>query len=194
MKYRISKSCVALLLAVFSSLSLAHPGHGESMAGLAGFAHPFTGLDHLLAMFAVGVWAANLGGRALWAVPLSFMAMMLGGGILAFTGLTVPFIEQGIVLSVMVFGALLIAAKHVPLWSSLLLAAGFATFHGAAHGLEMPATASAWSYSLGFILATASIQGIGILMGRWFQQQGVQTMNQVLGGMIAGAGMALAIF
>ena len=94
----------------------------------------------------------------------------------------------------MVFGALLMAAKHVPLWSSLLLTAGFATFHGAAHGLEMPATVSAWSYSLGFILATASIQGIGILMGRWFQQQGVQTMNQVLGGMIAGAGMALAIF
>ncbi|BFM50472.1 HupE/UreJ family protein [Marinomonas sp. THO17] len=193
MKYLISKSCVALVLVLSTNLTLAHSGHGEGMLGLAGFVHPFTGLDHLLAMFAVGVWATNLGGRALWAVPLSFIAMMLGGGVLAFMDVNVPFIEQGIVMSVMVFGILLLAAKHLPLWCSLLLTASFAVCHGAAHGLEMPVTASAGSYTLGFVLATALIQAVGLGVGRWFQQQGMQRLNQVLGGVIAGTGMALAI-
>jgi urease accessory protein len=142
----------------------AHPGH--SHAGfVAGAAHPLSGLDHLLAMIAVGLWAVQLGGRALWAVPASFVSIMVAGGALGMAGLPLPGVEQGILASVFVLGLLIATAARVPLYASMLIVGAFALFHGFAHGAEMPATAAGLGYGAGFAVATALLHAVGIGAG-----------------------------
>ena len=154
----------AVTLAAFLSLAgfaQAHPGHGGE--GFAhGFAHPLHGLDHLLTMLAVGLWAAQLGGRAKWAVPAAFVSMMALGGALGMAGVAVPFAEQGIVASVLVLGVLIAAAVRLPPAASMAVVGIFALCHGYAHGAEMPATAAGFSYGLGFVGATALLHACGI--------------------------------
>ena len=150
----------AVTLAAFLSLAgfaQAHPGHGGE-----GFAHPLHGLDHLLTMLAVGLWAAQLGGRAKWAVPAAFVSMMALGGALGMAGVAVPFAEQGIVASVLVLGVLIAAAVRLPPAASMAVVGIFALCHGYAHGAEMPATAAGFSYGLGFVGATALLHACGI--------------------------------
>lgn len=161
---------VALLLA--AAPAEAHTGHMASFA--AGVAHPLLGLDHLLAMVAVGLWAARIGGHARWLVPLSFLAAMALG-----TVLPVPFAEPGILVSVLVLGLLVLWAPKLPLWAPMAVAALFALAHGHAHGTELPGVTAAF----GFLLATAALQGLGLVLpyARW------------LGLGVAAAGLALAI-
>ncbi len=147
-----------ILLAAFSGTVQAHP------SGVAGFVHPFMGLDHLLAMLAVGLWAAQLGGRWAWAVPLAFVSAMAGGGALGIAGMSLPLVEPAIAVSVLVLG-LLIAARVRLRASGLALVGVFALFHGAAHGIEMPPQASRLVYSGGFILATALLHAAGAGLG-----------------------------
>ena len=141
---------VALLLA--PSVAFAHPGHGEGGSLLAGFIHPFSGIDHLLAMTAVGLFAAHLGGRALWAVPATFVAMMALGGVFGAAGVSLPFAETAIALSVLVFGFVIFSGMTPPVLTAMALVGTFAAFHGHAHGAEIrsvppgPSMASAlWS-------------------------------------------------
>ncbi|ODN69167.1 HupE/UreJ family protein [Methylobrevis pamukkalensis] len=159
---------LAPVLAAASVIALpaiahAHPG-GPHVHGLTdGFVHPLTGLDHLLAMVAVGLIGARLGGRALWLLPTSFVVTMLVGAGLALDGLELPMVETAIALSLVVFGGLLAANLRAP---DLMMAAGvaiFALFHGFAHGTEAPSTASGLTYMAGFVLATALLHGTGIL-------------------------------
>lgn len=146
-------------------LALAHPEAGTAMAFASGFAHPFGGLDHLLAMFAVGMFAAGLGGRALWAVPLAFLAFILAGGGLAMLGVQVPFVEAGIALSIVALGLAVALGRPWPVAAAMALVAVFAVFHGHAHGSEMPANASGLGYALGFTSASALLHLAGILAG-----------------------------
>jgi urease accessory protein len=151
------RAAVVLLLFA-SSAAWGHP------ADAAGFVHPFTGLDHLLAMIAVGLWAAQLGGRWTWAVPLAFVGSMALGGALGFGGVELPFVEPMIAASVLVLG-LLVAMRVQLRWSGLALVGVFALFHGSAHAVEMPGDAARIVYVAGFALATALLHAAGVELG-----------------------------
>jgi urease accessory protein len=155
---------VGLFLAGLSCAASAHPFHGAGLA--AGFAHPFTGPDHLVAMAAVGLWAAQVGGRARWIVPGAFLAAMVAGGMMGFAALVPPFAEQMVAASGLVFGLLIVTRSYLSPWLGALLASAFALYHGAAHAAELPATASALPYAAGFCAATALLLAAGVGVGR----------------------------
>ena len=156
---------IATALLLSPALAFAHPGHNH--AGLmSGIAHPIFGLDHLLAMVAVGLWAAQQSGKARWALPLTFVATLLMGGLFGFTGLQLPLMETGIAGSVLALGLLVALAVRPPLAVATGLTALFAACHGVAHGLELPALASPWIYAAGFVVATAALHGIGYAVAR----------------------------
>ncbi len=155
---------ITVMAGLFAAEAQAHVGvHGVGLA--AGMMHPFSGLDHLLAMIAVGAWAAQQGGRARWAVPLAFVAMMVAGGAWGGLGNWLPGIESGIAASVLVLGLLIAFSARLPLAAGMALAGAFALFHGYAHGAEMPAIANAWLYALGFVLSTALLHAAGLGAG-----------------------------
>ncbi len=170
------KALVLFPILLLPSLAQAHPGWpGHTHGFMNGLAHPLTGFDHILAMVAVGLWAAQRDGRALWAVPLAFVSVMALGGILGMMGGALPFVETGIAMSVLVLGVLIAASVRLPLLASVLIVGAFALFHGIAHGAEMPATASGLDYGMGFMLATASLHlcgiGLGLTAKRWGSMQ-----------------------
>jgi urease accessory protein len=145
---------------------LARDLHATTVDGLAhGFAHPFGGLDHLLAMFAVGLFAVRLGGRALWLVPPAFVGMMALGVIAGFEGLEVPFVEAGIALSVVAIGIAVATGYVPPVAAAAALVGFFAIFHGFAHGAELPEGAGGLGYSAGFLAATALLHAAGVAAG-----------------------------
>jgi urease accessory protein len=154
-----------------SSVALAHPGHDHTLGFGAGFLHPLSGMDHLLAILAVGLWAAQMGGRALWALPAAFVALLLGGAAIAMLNISIAGVEPAIAVSVVVLGMLV--ATRVRLWTAMsaVLVGVFAFFHGYAHAVEIPAGAGAVSYMSGFAAATAALHAAGILLGlslgRW---------------------------
>jgi urease accessory protein len=164
----------------------AHPLH-ESGGWNAGFAHPFLGWDHALAMIAVGLWAAQLGGRALWALPATFVSIMAGGALLALSGVALPHVESGIAASVLALGLLVAFAARLPVGVGAALVAGFALFHGHSHGTELPATVSGWTFGTGFVAATALLHVAGIGIGRWVDVRAVR----IAGGCLALFGLSL---
>jgi urease accessory protein len=176
--------------------ALAHTGAG-SVSGLgAGFGHPIGGLDHLLAMIAVGVLAVQLGGRATLLVPAAFVAMMVGGGLLGAAAVGLPLVEIGIVGSVIVLGGAIALGRRMPVALAMGLVGAFALFHGHAHGTEMPITANGLEYGLGFALATTLLHVAGIGAGLAARVLGAQASSLALrtgGGAIAAAGLMLAI-
>jgi len=178
-----------LVVLVAPSLAHAHVGVGQTSGVLHGLAHPITGLDHIVAMIAVGLWAAQLGGRALWVVPLSFVTVMSVGGFLGTVGVSIPFVEPGIVASVLVLGVLIAAAIRLPLVAGSFLVGLFAVFHGHAHGAEMPETVSGLAYGIGFVLATGVLHCSGIGFGLLAQRLANPQVIRYAGGAI----MALAI-
>jgi len=174
---------------LFTPSVFAHT-FGAQGAGFAdGFAHPFLGIDHLLAMLAVGIWAARLGGSAWWRVPAAFLMAMGAGAWLAGPTLSMVSLELGIGASVLALGLLTAFVPHLSGWLSFALVAFFALFHGAAHGLEMPEMASPLGYSLGFLLATASLHGAGVLFGLALSH--FRLASLVAGSVIAFSGLLL---
>ncbi|HEV7926363.1 MAG TPA: HupE/UreJ family protein [Verrucomicrobiae bacterium] len=172
MKKNLSKSLLALvLLVVLPNLASAHILLGTTHGFRDGFLHPLTGWDHLLAMIAVGLWAAQHRGRALWLIPLSFVSVMVLGGILGVAGVRVPGVELAIAISVLTLGGLVATMTRFRPSLSMAVVGLFALFHGYAHGHEMPVAASALPFSVGFILATALLHGLGLAAGLWFQEQ-----------------------
>ena len=154
----------AASLALAPTLAFAHPGH-EGAGLIHGFLHPLGGFDHIIAMVAVGLLAARLGGRALWLVPASFVVTMAVAGVAGSAGVGLPYVETGIALSVVALGAIVALRLTMPVAAAMGLVAFFAIFHGYAHGAEMPETASGLAYGLGFVTATALLHGIGIGLG-----------------------------
>src|SRR6218665_911099 len=143
------------ILALSPTLALAHTGVGDHTGIVHGFMHPVGGIDHVLAMVAVGVFAFVLGGRALWLVPMSFVGMMVVGFALGIAQVDVPFLELGIALSSVVIGGAAALGRPMPVALAMGLVGIFAVFHGHAHGAEMPETAGSLTYALGFATATA---------------------------------------
>lgn len=186
----IRKTLPAAALALASGSALAHPGH-EAASFFSGFAHPFGGLDHLLAMFAVGLYAARQAGAARGLLPAGFVLAMLVGAGLAAAGLALPAVEAGIAASVLVLGLLLAFAARLPAGASLALVAAFALCHGAAHQAEMGGAGLAL-YALGFSLATALLHGGGYLLGRLAPDSAAaHRIHRLAGAAIAGIGAAL---
>jgi urease accessory protein len=172
MRKKLSTPLLALgLLLILPGLASAHILPGTSHGMKDGFIHPFTGMDHLLAMFAVGLWAAQHRGRAIWMIPLAFVSVMVLGGIVGVSGAYVPGSDKIIAVSLLALGALIATAtRFQPSWS-MLVVGFFAFFHGYAHGHEMPAAVSAVSFSVGFVLATLLLHGLGIAAGLYLQKQ-----------------------
>jgi urease accessory protein len=173
---------LTLLLGAMPTMVYAHPGEAGGLAH--GLAHPFSGLDHLCAMVAVGLWAAQMGGRAAWMVPLSFVAVMALGGLLGMAAIALPYAETGIVLSLLVLGVLIAAAVRLPLALSAVLVGVFALFHGYAHGAEMSPGASALAYALGFMSASALLHLSGFTFGVLARAQ----MQRFAGAVVAMTG------
>lgn len=171
-RFRSRAGFLLPLLALFCSLTAlhAHPGHDAAYDFTPGIGHPFSGLDHILAMVAIGLWAAQIGGRAFWAVPATFIGAMTLGSVLGMLGVTLPFIETGILVSVFLLGLLISLAVRMPLYATAPLVAAFAICHGYAHGAEAPDNASGLVYAIGFILATAALHGIGMGLGVLIQR------------------------
>lgn len=159
-----------LLTAAWPTLVLAHAEAGMDGGLASGFAHPVSGLDHVLAMVAVGLWGAQLGGPAIWLLPIAFPLVMAFGGLLGLLGVDLPGVEVGIALSAVGLGLAVLTEARPALGLALGAVAVFALFHGHAHGAELPAGASAIAYSIGFVAATGLLHltGIGIgSLNRW---------------------------
>jgi len=150
--------------------AFAHVQEHQAQGFLTGLSHPISGLDHVLAMIAVGLWGAQLGQPALWLLPVAFPMMMAIGGFIGLLGLPLPGVEIGIALSAVLLGALVAREARPSLLVSVVIVAFFAIFHGHAHGTELPPGQSGLLYSLGFVIATGGLHGVGIALGlvhRW---------------------------
>lgn len=189
----LKTSAVLLLALLAPALAEAHPFHGQAHSFSAGFLHPLTGWDHILAMVAVGLWAAQMGGRALWLVPASFVSLMVVGGALGMMGVPVPFVEPGILASVLVLGLLIAGAVRLPVVASMALVGVFAVFHGHAHGAELVGAASNVSCAFGFVLATALLHGVGISLGLLARQKLPAPALRIAGAAIVLGGFCLLI-
>lgn len=186
----------ALPLAIAASPALAHivpMAHGSVAAG---FIHPLTGADHLLAMTAVGIWAAMAGGRAVWALPATFVLSMLAGYLLAVGGLSLPLVEPMILTSVIALGALIACAARLPLGASAAMVAAFGLAHGAAHGAEVGVSGQL-AFGIGFTLATALLHAAGVTIAKSLTRiaspERRLTVLRGLGTATAVAGLAMAI-
>jgi urease accessory protein len=183
----------AAALVLSPAAALAHSTDNPVHNVLHGFEHPLAGLDHILAMLAVGFWAAQLRGRALWAAPLTFIVVMTGGAALGMAGVSLPFVEQGILLSVIALGVLVAADVRLPLPATAALVGLFALAHGYAHGAEIPASASGLGYALGFIAATAMLHATGIGVCLFMQRLSASQLVRLAGAAIAICGVCLGI-
>ena len=185
-----------LLLNVNMLIILLHAGYDAGI--FAGLLHPILGLDHLLAMVTVGLLSAQMGGRAIWTVPLTFVSVMAVGGILGILGVPMPFVEIGISLSVVALGIALVSPKKLPVWLTMVFVGIFAMFHGHAHGTELPALSETFldvlAYVFGFLVATATLHLIGALVGQSLEStpRG-ENILRFAGLVIAGVGVILVI-
>ena len=182
-----------LAVSVLPSAALAHIGLEHASSFASGFKHPFTGLDHMLAMLAVGLWAGLNGGRALWLWPAAFVGVMVLGGVLGISGVAVPMVEAGILASVVVLGLLVLAAAQLPAAAGAILVAAFALLHGHAHGAELPGDAAAVTYAAGFAIATAILHAVGIGVARIAGSAKGRLAVRGAGALVAAAGVALAV-
>ncbi|QKV17446.1 HupE/UreJ family protein [Oricola thermophila] len=191
---RIATAAALLLATAVPAFAHLDPGEHGSIA--AGFSHPLYGVDHILAMVAVGVWAAMIGGRAVWAAPVTFVAVMAAGFAASFAGAPLPFVEPAILASIVAFGLLIALAAPVPVELVLVVTGFFALFHGYAHGSELGA-AGALPFGAGFIAATALLHavgaGTGIAMLKSLDNAHGRLALRVAGGATAAYGVALAV-
>ncbi|GAA5657950.1 HupE/UreJ family protein [Brucella anthropi] len=185
---------IAVLLSLMASPAFAHLNPAEHGSFAAGFTHPLSGADHILAMVAVGLWASMLGGRALVVVPLSFVGVMLLGFVAALGGVSLPYVEPVILASVIVLGLLVAMAFRASTLTATLIVGFFAFFHGYAHGGEI-GSAAFLSYGAGFALATALLHaagiGVGLAAGRLLQGRTGQIVMRIAGGFATLSGLYL---
>jgi urease accessory protein len=191
MRISFVKIVAFVCLLAASSAALAHPGHGTS-GFAAGLAHPFLGLDHLLAMVAVGLWAAQGGGRRVWLLPAAFMSMLALGAGLALQWQALPLLETGIAVSVLALGLFIALALRLPAPVAATVTALFGLVHGYAHGLELPDSATPLAYALGFLAATSVLHLGGIALGVATSQRRA-ALARVAGAAFAAAGAYLLV-
>lgn len=170
------------------SLALAHPGHEGGLT--AGLLHPFSGLDHLVAMLAIGMWAALQPRSLKVSIPAAFMLALLGGFVMGVEQVALPHVETGIALSVLLLGLLLASAARLPATAAVVLSSSFALFHGYAHGAE--ATGSLVSFAVGFVLASLSLHLSGGLLSTALQRH-MPRVTRTLGALIAASGVLMMV-
>jgi urease accessory protein len=174
---------------LLSKPAAAHTGTGLPGGWIAGFIHPFSGIDHLLAMISVGLWGAFLGRPLIYVLPVVFPAMMVVGAILGMLTMPLPPVEVGIAVSVLVLGGCIGLAIKAPSWAACLVVASFAVFHGYAHGKELPSAADPVSYSAGFVLATGLLHISGIALGFINDRPYGFIVTRSAGGLVAMCGV-----
>jgi urease accessory protein len=180
---------VALALAALGTPAWAHVEQAQAAGMLAGLAHPVSGLDHVLAMVAVGLWGAQLGAPAIWLLPLTFPVVMALGGLLGLLGVPLPGVELGIAASAILLGAAVMTERRLPLVAAAVLVGVFAVFHGHAHGTELPPGQSGLLYSLGFVVATGCLHAIGIAIGAIHRWPAGRVALRIAGGGVGLAGL-----
>jgi urease accessory protein len=189
---RAAVTTFAIFFVFAPAAALAHPGHDGAGGLVHGFLHPVTGIDHVLAMIAVGVLAAQYGGRALWLVPMSFLVAMAAAGATGMAGIPVQIVEAGIGLSVVVLGPVIAFQIKPPTLVAMVVVGFFALFHGYAHGSEMPNGLAGLSFAAGFLAATALLLGAGVGLGSLLQRRPLsRRLIQVGGGAMALVGIAV---
>ena len=187
----VHRALVALSLTAVASRALAHVETGQAAGFLSGLAHPVSGLDHVLAMVAVGLWGAQLGAPAIWILPVTFPLVMALGGLLGLLGVPLPGVELGIAASAILLGAAVMTERRLPLYAAAALVGFFAIFHGHAHGTELPPGQSGLLYSLGFVVATGCLHAIGIAIGSVHRWPAGRVALRIAGG---GVGLARVFF
>ena len=188
-KSNAKRAWLAVSAAMLSSPALAHVEQGQAAGLLAGLAHPVSGLDHVLAMVAVGLWGAQLGAPAIWLLPLTFPIVMALGGLLGLLGVPLPGVELGIAASAVLLGAAVMTERRLPLVAAAVLVGVFAVFHGHAHGTELPPGQSGLLYSLGFVVATGCLHAIGIAIGAIHRWPAGRVALRIAGGGVGLAGL-----
>ncbi len=187
------KTRLLLLSLAIPGIASAHTVNGDVSGLMHGLMHPLSGIDHLLAIIAVGLWASQQRNQGQWALPLGFVGLMLVGGLIAFSGIQFPWVEQGILMSVLILGVLAAGAFRLPVFQSTLLVGSMAVFHGLAHGLEMPTAMNSLSYSLGFAISTALLLIASIRFMKLLTSHGLEGLGRLAGAAIAFGGVALAL-
>lgn len=187
---------IAMLLMLAAGPAIAHVGHGSTTSFTAGLGHPLGGLDHVTVMVMVGLWAGLKGGRALWVWPAVFVGVMLVGGVVGMEGVPVPFVEPGILASVVALGLLVALAVDLPIAVGSGILAVFALFHGHAHGSEVADTLNGVEYMAGFALATAALHLAGIGFAATMTHFSLRPAIRVVGALCLpiGAGLYAGVF
>jgi len=181
---------LALAMALLMAMpAFAHTGAGAAGGLAAGFLHPLSGPDHLLAMVSVGIWGAQLGAPAIWLLPIAFPLIMALGGTAGIIGLPLPATELLIAISVLVLGVMVAQARRLPLAAALAIIGVFAIAHGHAHGVELPQSADAVAFSTGFVLATGSLHALGIAIGLLVKWPRGALAVRCLGSLVAAIGI-----
>ena len=187
----LSRLFAVLAALLTASVANAHEANSLPFGSfLAGLTHPVLGPDHFLAMVSVGILSAQLGGRAIWTVPATFVGVMAVGGALGIADIGLTAIELGIALSVLVLGAAIAAERRIPVLLAMAAVGVFAVFHGYAHGAEMPTVAEPVRYAAGFLIGTAALHVLGLLIGDITQHYERGKVGlRVAGGVIAACGL-----
>lgn len=193
MNHRLSWLGLVVLFLLVSPVAFAHSGHSHESGLSDGALHPLTGVDHILAMITVGLWASQLGGRAQWLLPLTFVGLMFGGGLLASVGMELPAVEHGIAASVLILGLAVACAARPPMWLVMTLVGLFAIFHGHAHMTEMSSRHSVAAYALGFVISTIALHAVGLVLGIGARRLASTNVIRITGGAIAACGLMIFV-
>lgn len=190
-KYLNCITCLLILIGclVFTISAHAHVQQGQAVSFWTGLEHPWSGFDHILAMIAVGLWGAQLGNPAIWTLPITFPLVMSLGAMMGLLGIPLPGIEIGIAASAIVLGIMVLGEVRPKLTVAVILVGCFAVFHGHAHGTELPAGQSGLLYSMGFVMATGCLHGIGISIGLIHRWPVGKLALRGVGGLIAAMGV-----
>ena len=182
---------LAAVATLFSTPAFAHTAPGQAEGFVTGFLHPLSGLDHVLAMVAVGIWGAQLKRPAIWILPVAFPLVMSVGGLLGIRGVPLPGVEIGVAASAVVLGVVIALELRPPLWVAGAIVSAFAIFHGHAHGTELPKAAAPLTYAIGFVIATGLLHVCGILIGLIETRPAGARLLRTAGGLIAAIGIFL---
>jgi urease accessory protein len=180
---------LGIALWLFPQIAAAHVIQGAQGGFGSGFAHPLNGPDHFLAMFAVGLWGAQMGGRRVWTLPVTFPLIMVVGGIIGMLNVMIPGTEIGIALSILALGLAIAFAWRPAEWMALVLIGFFALCHGYAHGVDLPLATDPADYAIGFVVATGMIHILGIAVGLWLNKPAGGRFARMLGALIGLGGI-----
>lgn len=193
MKHAKSAALAVVMVLALAAPAHAHPGDGAAIGLAAGLLHPLAGPDHLLAMLALGLWAALVGGNARFAWPAAFLAAMVAGAIAGMSGAALPQAETGIAVSVVVLGVAAALRAAPSLLAGAVACAIFGVFHGHAHGAELPLGAASAVYGAAFIATTAALLGLGLVAGQYLARSPRAVLPRIAGGAVAASGLLFLV-